>query len=199
MGDGDNHCIKRIDPDGWVRIFSGSGTYGTALGTAKTCQYQDLKFSDIGNKSSDLYIIDFDEAGASRLLRIDEDGVPGVIIYFTASEGPYAVSVACNPADHLIVVESDYTIVEYSSSSSSSTSSSSSSIDSSSSSSSSSSISSNSSSSNSSSSSSSISSNSSSSNSSSSSSSLRYSSSSSSSSSNSSSSNSSSSSSSKHQ
>jgi len=127
VGDTENHVIKRIDQAGNVRIFSGSGVRGTTIARAKTCQYQDLKFSDI-DKSDDLYIVDFDEPGASRLMRIDEEGTPGVVVDFsTLPGGPYLVSVACNPASHLIVVESDYTLIEYSSSSSSSSHSSSSS------------------------------------------------------------------------
>jgi len=120
VGDTNNHVIKRIDPAARVRIFSGSGVNGTTIGTSKVCQYQDLRYSDI-DRSDDLYIVDFDESGASRLLRINEEGTPGVVVDFSSAVGgPYLVSVACNPASHLIVVESDYTIIEYSSSSSSS-------------------------------------------------------------------------------
>ncbi|RLA42490.1 MAG: hypothetical protein DRR06_14325 [Gammaproteobacteria bacterium] len=117
-----NNVIKRIDPAGRVRIFSGSGVFGTTIGTAKTSQYQDLKFSDI-DKSDDLYIIDFNESGVSRLLRINEEGVPGTVIDFATSlpaGGPYLASVTTNPASKLIVVLSEYTEEEYSSSSSSS-------------------------------------------------------------------------------
>jgi len=121
VSDTNNHVIKRIDPAGRVRIFSGSGVSGTTIGTAKTSQYQDLKFSDI-DKSDDIYIIDFQEEGASRLLRINEDGVPGVIIDFASTltgGGPYLASVATNPASKLMVILSEYTESEYSSSSSS--------------------------------------------------------------------------------
>jgi hypothetical protein len=121
VSDTGNHVIKRIDPAGRVRIFSGSGVYGTLIGTAKTSQYQDLKFSD-SDKSDDLYIVDFQEGGASRLLRINEEGVPGVIINFASTlttEGKYLAAVATNPASKLMVVLSEYMEEEYSSSSSS--------------------------------------------------------------------------------
>ncbi len=120
VSDTDNHVIKRIDPAGRVRIFSGSGVYGTNIGTAKTSTYQDLKFSDI-NKSAELFIVDYNETGPSRLLRINEDGVPGVVINFTvATSGQYLAAVACTPSSKLIIIQSEYTKLEYSSSSSSS-------------------------------------------------------------------------------
>jgi len=127
VSDTDNRCIKKIDPAGRVRRFSGEGSFGTIIGTAKTSTYQDLKFSDVDARG-DLYIVDFNEGGASRLLVINEEGAPGVIVDFSASaSGPFVVAVAANPSSHLIVVESEFTKLDYSSSSSSSVDSSSSS------------------------------------------------------------------------
>jgi len=123
VSDTDNHVIKRIDPAGNVRIFSGTGAYGKTNGTAKVCTYQDLKYSDV-TKSDELYVIDFNENGASRLMFVNREGAAYPIIdWAVASDGQYSASVVCNPAAHLIVIESDYTKFEYSSSSSSSTSS----------------------------------------------------------------------------
>ena len=120
VSDTGNHVIKRIDPAGRVRIFSGSGSIGTNIGTAKTSTYQDLKFSDI-NKSGEIFMVDYNEGGASRLLRINEEGVPGVIVDFASTgDGEYLISVACTPASKLMVIQSDVTELEYSSSSSSS-------------------------------------------------------------------------------
>ena len=129
--DTDNSVIKRVDNGGNVRIFSGNGTYGTTIGTAKTSSYQNPIFADF-DKSNGLYVVDFDESGASRLLRINEDGVPGTVVNFNGtSSGPYLAAIASNPAGHLIVVASEYADLAYSSSSSSRDSSSSSSRDSS--------------------------------------------------------------------
>jgi len=120
VSDTDNHVIKRIDPAGRVRIFSGTGAFGTNIGTAKTSTYQDLTFSDI-NKSGEIFMVDYNEAGPSRLLRINEEGVPGVVINFSSTgDGQYLASVACDASSKLIVIQSDYTTIEYSSSSSSS-------------------------------------------------------------------------------
>ena len=136
VSDTGNHVIKRIDPAGNVRIFSGSGTYGGSLGTAKTCQYKDLKFSDV-DPSGNLYIVDYADDSASRLVRVNGEGVPGNVINFATSlitESNYLAAVACTASGKLMVVQSEYMIEEYSSSSSSSSqssSSSSSSIDSS--------------------------------------------------------------------
>jgi len=127
VSDTGNHVIKRIDPAARVRIFSGSGASGTTIGTAKTSTYQDLKFSDV-NSSGDLFIADYAEGPTSRILRINEEGVPGVVVnYADASGGEYLASVAVTPANKLMVVESDYEDLDYSSSSSSSVDSSSSS------------------------------------------------------------------------
>ena len=127
ISDTENHVIKRLDPAGRVRIFSGSGTRGRTLGTAKTSTYQDLKFSDF-TRSNELYVVDYDESGASRIVRIDEEGVPGNVIDYSAKvTGQYLAAVVCNPAAHLFVIESEYTNIQYSSSSSSSSSSNSSS------------------------------------------------------------------------
>ena len=131
VSDTDNHVIKRIDPGGRVRIFSGSGTFGRTLGTSKTSTYQDLKFSDV-NRSGEIFMVDYNEAAPSRLLRINEDGVPGVVVDFSSTgDGEYLVAVTCDASSKLIVIESEYTTIEYSSSSSSSIDSSSSSSDSS--------------------------------------------------------------------
>lgn len=111
-----NYSIKRIDSAGRVRIFSGSGTYGRVNGNSKTCRYQELRYMDI-TKSEELYVIDYNETGASRLMLVNREGAAyPVIDWSLASEGLNAASIVCDQAAHLIVIESDY--IEISSSSS---------------------------------------------------------------------------------
>ena len=116
--DSNNHVIKRIDPAGRVRIFSGTGTYGRHTGISKSSTYQDLRYIDV-NRSQEIYVMDYNEAGPSRVVMIDREGTShSVIDWNGTATGQYASSVVCNPAGHLIVVESDYETYEYSSSSS---------------------------------------------------------------------------------
>jgi len=117
--DTDNNVIKRIDPAGRVRIFSGqSGVYGRGQGTAKLCSFQNLRYADV-TRSEEIYVVDFDESGASRVMVINREGASYPVVYWTSGdEGKYLAAVTCNPAGHIIVAESEYTVYEYSSSSS---------------------------------------------------------------------------------
>jgi len=129
VGDTGNYCIKRIDQAGNVRVYSGDSTFGRSLGTsplyAKTCKYQYLRFSDV-DKSGNLFIIDYNEGGPSRLVRIDREGRPGNVLDWNGLDnGQYVVSVAVDHMNKLVIIESEYNKLEFSSSSSSSTSSSS--------------------------------------------------------------------------
>jgi hypothetical protein len=108
VSDTGNSVIKRIDPAGRVRIFSGSGTYGRTNGTSKVCRYQNLKYMDI-TKAEELYVIDYEELGASRLMMVNREGSAYPIIDWSLSpEGKYGASIVCNPSAHLIVIESNY-------------------------------------------------------------------------------------------
>ena len=134
--DSGNHVIKRIDPAGNVRVFSGSGVDGTSLGTSpyfsRTCEYRDLRFCDV-TKSEEIYLIDYEENMPARLLTVNREGRPFVVVDFdnlngssTSSEGywgEYVSAVVCNPAGHIIVAESIFVTDKYYSSSSSSSSS----------------------------------------------------------------------------
>jgi sugar lactone lactonase YvrE len=121
VSDTENHCIKRIDRDGRVRIFSGDSIYGTTIGSAKNSRYQEPKFSDF-DRSNALYLVDFAEGGSSRIVRVNEDGASSNIVKFDddlPAEGKYLAGIAVTPASKIIIVESVTTLYEYSSSSSS--------------------------------------------------------------------------------
>jgi hypothetical protein len=71
-------------------------------------------------KAEELYVIDYEELGASRLMMVNREGSAYPIIDWSLSpEGKYGASIVCDPAAHLIVIESNYIEEEYSSSSSS--------------------------------------------------------------------------------
>jgi hypothetical protein len=71
-------------------------------------------------KAEELYVIDYEELGASRLMMVNREGSAYPIIDWSlSSEGKYGASIVCNPSAHLIVIESNYIEEEYSSSSSS--------------------------------------------------------------------------------
>lgn len=127
-----NSKIKKITPNGWIYLFSGSGIEGTSLGTgatkAYTCTYQTLT-SVKCERNGYLYVVDTGSETSpesSRLLRINTFGVPSVIRDF--SDGSYAslAGVAVSPAQKVFV-----SITAASEKVSSSSSSSSSSVDSS--------------------------------------------------------------------
>jgi len=128
-----NYKIKKITPNGWVYRFSGSGTIGKSLGTndaangytySDNCSYQSLQGCDI-DESGNLYVVDmgWPTAGAwGRLLKLDSNGRPFVIVDFNALAGMqeiYIYNVTCSPAQKLFLAISDeYFTEDYSSSSS---------------------------------------------------------------------------------
>jgi len=118
--DSDNHKIKILDGNLNLLRFSGSGVKGDFIGDATTSQYNDLKFSDI-DRSGNFYVVDFDEGSNSRLLRINQNGIPAIIKdYAGTTEGFYVVGVGVNRSGHLFTCESVYIETEYTTSSSSS-------------------------------------------------------------------------------
>lgn len=127
-----NNQIKKITPNGWIYLFSGSGSTGVSLGSGSTpmfnCSYtsiQDIEADQSGN----IYLVDLKNPVRSRILRLDYNGKPSEVAEFNTYEvnGPYCLTVT--PAQK-IFVGIIYDDGGYSSSSSS-TSSSSSSVDSS--------------------------------------------------------------------
>lgn len=94
--DNNNNNIKKITPNGWVYLFSGSGVAGHALGTgarpAYTCTYGDLgqiRCDKVGN----VYAID-GLAANNRLIKINQFGVPSNIVEFNEAGSDVYSSVA---------------------------------------------------------------------------------------------------------
>ena len=120
VSDSANHKIKLIQPDGWVYNFSGSGVSGTTIGTATTSQYQTPRLLDV-DRSGYLYLIDFSVGGAtSRLVRINLNGLPGVVIDFDSTTGNYVTGVAVDQSGAMYVTASVADLLMSSSSSASS-------------------------------------------------------------------------------
>jgi len=119
--DSANFKIKKITPKGWVFLHSGAGTSGRTLGTAYTSQYVDLEYCDV-DYSGNLFVIDFDATNGSRLLKVDYDGVPGVVCDFNAATtyNGGVTGVAVSPGQKLFVTITPPSQISSSSSSSSS-------------------------------------------------------------------------------
>jgi sugar lactone lactonase YvrE len=83
--DSNNFKIKLLDNNFRTLKYSGSGDEGSYLGDknneALTCQYNNLRYSDVDN-SGNLYVIDYKSNLESRLLRIDGNGIPGIVRNF---------------------------------------------------------------------------------------------------------------------
>ena len=127
--DSGNYKIKKLTPNGWLYLHSGSGTEGTSLGdggslpstcSSFTCQYG-LPTSCKVDKSGNLYVIDRQE-GATRLLTVNYNGEPAEIADFAGSAYvDCPIGVAVSPGQKLFVTFSDFeTLVSSSSTSESS-------------------------------------------------------------------------------
>jgi len=122
--DSGNRKIKKIIQSGTltkILLHSGSGAAGRNLGTALTSTYNDLWFCSL-DRSGNLYVVDFEESGDTRLLTIDREGVPSVIadLNGVTNAGTCTIGVAVSPGQKLFVTMSDAAADTYSSSSSSS-------------------------------------------------------------------------------
>jgi len=131
-----NYKIKKIVSRGWVYLLSGNGFTGVGLGSGPTaalptqtwsytCNYNELISCDV-DESGNLYVIDQgnDSYPVSRLIKVDDNGRPGVIADFNGTlSDRYVDGVACTPGQKLLVTISS-TNEDLSSSESSSSSSS---------------------------------------------------------------------------
>jgi streptogramin lyase len=112
-----NNKIKKVTTSGQIFLHSGSGTSGHALGTAYTCQYENLLFSDV-DRSGNLYVIDGEatpETTGVRLVKVDYEGVPYYVANFDGTEGDNSIGVAVSPNQSLYVTMGG--AIEYSDSS----------------------------------------------------------------------------------
>jgi sugar lactone lactonase YvrE len=118
--DSGNKNIKKITPNGWVYLFSGSGATGKSLGTAATltvpakkaytCSYQD-PFLVRCSRDGYVYVLDGGVSSGigytSRLVKLTPNGVPSNIVEFhnaTAANQSGAVrAFAISPANKLFV------------------------------------------------------------------------------------------------
>jgi len=119
-----NNKIKKITPNGWIYLHSGSGSSGNALGTgvkpAYTCEYQGVKYIAVDNYGYQ-YVTDVAATG-SRLVKINPNGIPSNIVDFSAAttSDPGVLGVAVSPAGKVFVSITTAEDINSSSSSSSS-------------------------------------------------------------------------------
>jgi len=113
--DSANFKIKKLTPNGWLYLHSGSGVEGTSLGdggatpatcTSFTCEYG-LNTSCKMDKSNNLYVVSRGE-GTTRLLTVNQNGEPSEIADFAGTayvDCPFGVAVS--PGQKLFVTFSD--------------------------------------------------------------------------------------------
>ncbi len=102
-----NDKIKKITPNGWIYLHSGSGDSGNSLGTgatkAYTCEYQGPKYIAVDSYGYQ-YVTDVAATG-SRLVKINPNGIPSNIVDFSAAttSDPGVIGVAVSPAGKVFV------------------------------------------------------------------------------------------------
>ena len=113
--------IKKITPNGWVYLHSGSGTIGRSLGTATTstvpaekaytCEYGAWSYAGICvDRYGYLFVVDNVATArtapftATRLLKVDPNGVPAEVADFSGITSPTKVmGVAVSPAQKVFL------------------------------------------------------------------------------------------------
>jgi internalin A len=74
--------IKKYTPNGWLYLHSGSGTQGTALGTAYTCRYEG-PVGMVTDRYGYLYVLD--KGTKTRVVKVDPNGKPSNVVTFNES------------------------------------------------------------------------------------------------------------------
>ena len=104
-----NNKIKKITPDGWIYLHSGSGVAGHSLALtsatpAYECTYNTLKYIACDSYGYQ-YVIDSDTGGYTRLVKVSPTGVPANIVDFHEATTSYAgvEGVAVSPAAKVFV------------------------------------------------------------------------------------------------
>jgi hypothetical protein len=142
IADTGNNKIKKIYPDGWVVVHSGSGTQGDVLGVAASARFTYVELMTVDRKG-DLLVVDSVTTGASsssstdvsssssgvgatgtdrgnldKIKRIDTNGTVSLV---SVVDNGLALGIGVTPNDIIYVVRSAGTVAENSSSSTSST------------------------------------------------------------------------------
>jgi len=101
VGDTGNYKIKKIDTDGWVTRFCGTGSEGNVNGDADTSEFTNI-FQLRSNKTGELYMVDKVARGVTRLKRIDGNGNTATAAYIDED----ALGFAIAPNGQIFVAES---------------------------------------------------------------------------------------------
>lgn len=115
VADTSNYQVKVIHPDGWVKIFAGSGTAGNLNGTAAVARFTSL-LRVKASRSGFLYVIDA-VSTYNRIKRIDPNG--NVSTFANPLKDELCYGLAVSPADKVFVVTAAERSEGYESSSSS--------------------------------------------------------------------------------
>jgi len=109
VADTKNYVVKRIDQAGWTRVFSGSGVFGDTLADAETSRYRNIISCQIANKSNSVFIIDFYESGSSRIIKLDDVGIPYLRRSVdVAMTGNYYADITHDQSNNLIPIYAEY-------------------------------------------------------------------------------------------
>jgi len=103
IADTGNRQIKMFD---FVNVwpFCGNGSYGTYVGIAYQSQFQEILYGDV-DSNGNIYIIDFDIVDGihSRLMKINNDGSPRVIVHFEDEFSGSVRALALDRSENMFV------------------------------------------------------------------------------------------------
>ena len=100
VADSGNRQIKVIYPDGWVRVFAGTGVAGNVNGVASVAKFT-LLVRVKASRSGCLYVIDA-VATYNRIKKIDPNG--NVSTFANPIEDELCQGLAVSPADKIFIV-----------------------------------------------------------------------------------------------